>query len=69
MSDEIMQELWRIKDTMARAHGYDIEKLVAHIRNRTRANERQAGSGFTSKTVTGAALAGTPHSRDEPPTD
>ena len=34
MSDEIIEELWRIKDGIAREHGYDGERLVAGLRSR-----------------------------------
>ncbi len=34
MPDEIIKELWEIKDSMARRHGYDIQALVAHLRAR-----------------------------------
>ena len=31
VSDEIIEELWQIKDSIAREHDYDIESLVAHL--------------------------------------
>lgn len=36
MPDEIIEELWQIKDSIAREHGYDIEALVAHLQTRGR---------------------------------
>jgi hypothetical protein len=36
MPDEIIKELWQIKDSMAREHGYDIETLVAHLQTKKR---------------------------------
>ncbi len=36
MPDEVMKELWEIKDSIAREHGYDIDALVAHLRARER---------------------------------
>jgi hypothetical protein len=36
MSDEIIKELWQIKDSIAREHGYDLEALVAHLRTKKR---------------------------------
>lgn len=34
MADEIIEELWEIKDSIARDHEYDIRKLGAHLQNR-----------------------------------
>nr|VFJ68522.1 MAG: hypothetical protein BECKDK2373B_GA0170837_12142 [Candidatus Kentron sp. DK] len=31
MKDEIMQELWRAKDTIAARHHYDVRRLVEHL--------------------------------------
>ena len=36
MLDEIIKELWQIKDSIAREHGYDIEELVAHLQTKER---------------------------------
>ena len=36
MPDEIIKELWQIKDSIAREHGFDIEALVAHLQTRKR---------------------------------
>jgi len=36
MADEIIEELWRIKDDIAREHGYDLDALVVHLRSRKR---------------------------------
>ena len=33
MADEVIDELWRIKDDMAREHGYDLARLAADLRN------------------------------------
>ena len=41
MSDEIIEELWRIKDSIAREHGYDIEALVAYLQSQEKAEGRQ----------------------------
>jgi len=41
MTDEIIKELWRIKDDIAREHSYDLDRLVADLRNtETSANRR-----------------------------
>ena len=41
MPDELIEELWRIKDNIAREHGYDVDALVAHLRTRERAESRR----------------------------
>ena len=32
MSDVIIEELWKIKDSIAEEHGYSIDSLVAHLK-------------------------------------
>ncbi len=41
MSDKIIEELWQIKDSIAREHDYDIESLVAHLQTKQRSTDRQ----------------------------
>ena len=41
MPDEIIKELWKIKDDIARKHGYDIRALVAHLQSKKRAKGQQ----------------------------
>ena len=36
MADEVIEELWRIKDAIAREHGYDIARLAADLQIRQR---------------------------------
>ena len=31
MADEIMEEVWRIKDEIAREHGHDLDRLGAYV--------------------------------------
>lgn len=33
MSDEIIEELWQIKDSMAQEHDHDIESLAVHLQS------------------------------------
>ena len=40
MADEIIQELWRIKDKIAREYDYDLDALVAHLRDEGRKTRR-----------------------------
>ena len=41
MPDEIIKELWQIKDSIAREHGYDTRALVAHLQSKKRAKGQQ----------------------------
>ncbi len=41
MSDEVIEELWRIKDDMAREHGYDVARLAADLRGKQREDGRR----------------------------
>ena len=41
MSDEIIKELWKTKDSIAREHGYDVDKLVAFLNSRPRLTSHQ----------------------------
>ena len=41
MADDIMRELWRIKDTIAAEYGCDVKALVAHLRSKTLEGDKQ----------------------------
>ena len=41
MSDEIIQELWRIKDTIAKKFDYDINSLADELRKREATSKRE----------------------------
>lgn len=41
MSDQIIEELRQIKDSIAREHDYDIDSLVDHLQARKRSAGRQ----------------------------
>ena len=41
MPDEIIEELWQIKDRMAQEYGYDIDMFVAHLQSQSQAADRQ----------------------------
>ena len=36
MADDIIKELWKIKDTIAQEYDCNIDSLVAHLRKRAR---------------------------------
>ena len=40
MADEIIEELWAIKDTIAREADYDVDKLVALVQARQEQREK-----------------------------
>ncbi len=36
MADEIIQELWQIKDSIASTHNYDVKRLVKYLQEKER---------------------------------
>ena len=56
MSDEIIKELWKIKDSVAREYGYDVDRIVAYLQGRPRTTSHQvvdlrAASGKIDRTA------------------
>ena len=51
MTDEIIQELWRIKDSIARDHGYDLDVLVAYLRGKERAGDHHVADPHSIKEI------------------
>ena len=43
MPDEITEELWKIKDNIAREYNYDIRALPAHLQSKKEAKRARAG--------------------------
>ena len=41
MPDEIIEELWRVKDDLAREHGYDVRALAAYLQNKQQTEGRR----------------------------
>lgn len=41
MCNEIIEELWQIKDRMAQEYGYDIDVFVAHLQSQKQAEGRR----------------------------
>ena len=37
MADEIIKELWKIKDGIAKENGYDVKALAAYLKNKKHA--------------------------------
>lgn len=59
MADEIIEEVWRIKDEIAREHGYDVGRLGAYFRRlgRERAQREEDGVAAGEGTAVGGARA------------
>ena len=59
MADEIIEEVWRIKDEIAREHGYDLDRLGAYFRGRERrrAQREEDGALAGDGTATGGGEA------------
>jgi hypothetical protein len=41
MTDEIIEELWRVKDNIAKQFNYDIDALAAELQRRQKESGRQ----------------------------
>ena len=41
MADEVIKELWQIKDGIAYEHGYDLDALVAYLRAKKHVGDHQ----------------------------
>ncbi len=41
MADEIIRELWQVKDNIASNHNYDLKRLVKYLRNKKRSGNHQ----------------------------
>ena len=48
--DEIVEEVWRIKDEIAWEHGYDLDRLGAYFRERERQRARREDKGAGEET-------------------
>jgi hypothetical protein len=47
MTDEIIKELWQIKDDIAREHGYDLDRLAADLKSKERPEPASNPVGVT----------------------
>lgn len=68
MVDEILKELWEIKDSIAKEHGNDLDALASFLKTRKIAGSRKVINLRALKKMAeqGAALDGdsaTPHPR------
>jgi uncharacterized protein (UPF0335 family) len=46
MADEIIEELWEIKDGIAKEYGYDVKALVAYLKTKKSEEDHQT-KGWT----------------------
>ena len=49
MADEIIEEVWRIKDEIAREHEYDLDRLGAYFQRRERERVRREDKSATRR--------------------
>jgi hypothetical protein len=49
MTDEIIQELWRAKDRLAKGFDYDMDALAAEIQNRQKQTGRKVVNFATDR--------------------
>ena len=52
MKNEILEELWKIKDQLAKENDYDIEKLVKRLRAKEKAEGNVVNLTLQAKTAT-----------------
>ncbi len=62
MANEIIEELWQIKDNMAREYGYDIDAFVARLQSKQRSANRQVVDLRAMKEATKRAASSKPYS-------
>lgn len=48
MPDAIIAELWRIKDAMAREHGYDVRVMAAYLRDKEQSLHAQPSKSIAA---------------------
>jgi len=58
MVDEVIKELWQIKDDIANEYGCDIEAFVAHLRYRPRP-EGQVAVDLSAKVALSSGVSST----------
>ena len=52
MKNEILEELWKVKDQLAKENDYDIEKLVKGLRIKEKAEDNVVDLTLKAKTAT-----------------
>ncbi|MFH1112302.1 MAG: hypothetical protein V1792_00130 [Pseudomonadota bacterium] len=64
MPDEIIEELWRIKDGIARECGYDVKVLVAHLKDKKHIEDKQVVDPRSIKRTTDQEVRADPNHID-----
>jgi hypothetical protein len=59
--DQVLQEIWRIKDEQSAARGNDVHRLLAEARRRQKASGHHVVSFATEESGSGRAGAQTEH--------
>jgi hypothetical protein len=57
MADEIIRELWKIKDDIANEYGCDVKALVAHLRTREHKGDQQVVDRRDNRRAAGQTAA------------
>lgn len=57
MKDEIIQEVWRAKETIAAEHHYDVRALVEHLRQEEEKSQGQVVDLHSARHVSTRATA------------
>lgn len=52
MADEIIEELWKIKDGIAQEYGFNLDALVAHLKAQELSSGQKVVNLRAKKTVT-----------------
>lgn len=53
MPDAIISELWRVKDAMAREHGYDVKALAAYLRRKEQSRRTRPAKPTAARSAGG----------------
>ena len=56
-TDEVLQEIWRIKDALSAERGHSVEKLFAEARERQKNSDHPIANFSKSKTSRRKAIA------------
>ncbi len=66
MADEIIRELWQVKDNIASKHNYDLKKLVKYLREKKRTGNHQIVDLRSTKKAAEPIASHGPHKPSDP---